>query len=323
MAENMAEEDVDLMVVPPAPKRGMIRNVGMPILPINQPDRDASAAVKQVENGSVNLIRRNGTSSAIYTYDQNAKIPRRWRQFGPSPPDELRHVQYFYVTVQQLEDRLKLFYFLEYMGMEEAGAEVIVYPPGWIPDESWYLQRSAPTLDHVDEHDLEDKFFNSLPTGAPLYFKVIQENGKDPEWYKLTNIESLLMTGMPDGWEGGDGIGIPAGYLGTWKTSFGWHIEDSALKSVNFATVDWINHGKRNIECHLKNCPLGDHPYVPVQEAIREHQSEDDYRKYMSNSDRGTRPNESDADSTVCGIGIINRRSGAKKKKVESKKGLK
>lgn len=54
------------------------------------------------------------------------------------------------------------------MGMEEAGAEVIVYPPGWIPDESWYLQRRFSSVQPKRQ-------VMSLPTPRRTGFALIRD----------------------------------------------------------------------------------------------------------------------------------------------------
>eukprot|EP00092_Neocalanus_flemingeri_P022708 GFUD01024628.1.p1 GENE.GFUD01024628.1~~GFUD01024628.1.p1 ORF type:complete len:625 (+),score=158.35 GFUD01024628.1:38-1912(+) len=93
-----------------------------------------------------------------------------------------------------------------------------------------YLTPSHSSYEELEQLYWQQNLDDSLP--APIYGADVQASLTDPDQavFNITKLPSIL-TGMA---EKIPGVNLPYLYVGMWKATFSWHVEDMDLYAVNY-----------------------------------------------------------------------------------------
>uniref|UniRef100_A0A0K2ULN7 Uncharacterized protein n=1 Tax=Lepeophtheirus salmonis TaxID=72036 RepID=A0A0K2ULN7_LEPSM len=92
------------------------------------------------------------------------------------------------------------------------------------------------TPPHNSHDDLERKYWKSLSFVPPIYGADITDSITDPDCnvFNMAKLPSILQYVNQDQNESYAGVTTPYLYLGSWKTTFSWHVEDMDLYAINY-----------------------------------------------------------------------------------------
>ncbi|QQP36234.1 Uncharacterized protein FKW44_021274, partial [Caligus rogercresseyi] len=93
------------------------------------------------------------------------------------------------------------------------------------------------TPQHHSYEDLERKYWKSLSFVPPIYGADITDSITDSDCtsFNIAQLPSILNYVNKDQNESYAGVTTPYLYMGSWKTTFSWHVEDMDLYAINSA----------------------------------------------------------------------------------------
>lgn len=105
--------------------------------------------------------------------------------------------------------------------------------------QKWATSERYRTPKHVDYDHLERIYWENITGTAPIYGIDIDDSLTDPDVtiWNCNNLGTILNHIRDDYNLDIRGVITPFIYIGMWKASFAWHIEDMDLYSINFIHV--------------------------------------------------------------------------------------
>ncbi|CAB4067560.1 KDM4 [Lepeophtheirus salmonis] len=134
------------------------------------------------------------------------------------------------------------------------------------------------TPPHNSHDDLERKYWKSLSFVPPIYGADITDSITDPDCnvFNMAKLPSILQYVNQDQNESYAGVTTPYLYLGSWKTTFSWHVEDMDLYAINYLhfgmpkTWYFVAQNFMRHKTCLINPSLLDELGVPYQKVVQE-----------------------------------------------------